>query len=200
MIKKFLKIFKKPKSLEDDFKGFVYPAPEPYDPFKEREHISSLDPISPTPELSKVYLEHLDNSTPDGEIPLSPELVKGINDIIQENYEWVWGCNTSREIEDLYEEFRAFHYNFSCLSMKSLPKERIDLLTKVYYAMQALKDEPNLTYKEYKALKNLLNELYKSSALRYYTPDIDYYSIRPFTRQDRVETLEEMLMEKWGKP
>ena len=210
MIKMFLKRFKKPKSTEVVFKSYVYPAPEPYDPFTERKHVSSLDSSSSKPELSKDCLEKSDNeektsslsednSTQDGEIPLSPELVKGINAIIEENYEYVWRWDASRQIADLYEDFRYFHNRYCHHSLKSLTKERITLLDDVYYAMQALKDK-HISYKEYKSLKNLLNELYKSSALRYYTQGIDEDSIRPFTGQDRVETLEEMLMKKWGKP
>ena len=210
MIKMFLKRFKKPKSTEVVFKGYVYPAPQPYDPFTERKHVSSLDASTSKPELSKDCLEKSDNeekisspsednSIQDGEIPLSPELVKGINKIIEENYECVWRFDASREIEDLCEDFRYFHNRYFHHSLKSLTKERVAFLNEVYYAIQALKDK-RISYKEYKSLKNLLNELYKSSALRYYTPDIDDYSIRPFTRQDRVETREEMLMGQWGKP
>ena len=139
-----------------------------------------------------------DDSITHVKIPLSPELVKGINEIIEENYESIWLWDSSREIETLYEAFRCFHYNFSRLSMKSLPKERVDLLTKVYYAMQALKDK-HLSYKEYKSLKDLLNELYKSSAMRFYSPERNDDSIMPFTHLDIGENKEKMLMEQWGK-
>lgn len=137
-------------------------------------------------------------STKDSEIPLPPELIKGINEIIEENYEEIYRWNASREIETLYEAFRYFHYNFCHFSMKSLTKERVDLLNKVYYAMQALKDK-HLSYKEYKSLKDLLNELYKSSAMRFYSPELDHNSIMPFTHLDRVENREKMLMEQWGR-
>lgn len=138
------------------------------------------------------------SSPPDGKIPLPPELIKGINEIIEENYERVWRWEASREIEDLYEGFGQYANNFSRLASKSMTKERIDLFNSLYYAMQVLKDK-HISYKEYKSLKNLLNELYKSSALRYYSPEITYDSIRPFTHQDKVERIEELLKTQWGK-
>ena len=140
-----------------------------------------------------------DNSITEAKIPLSPELVKTITEVIEENYEKKWKDGYPLgEIENLYKEFQLYVQIFRrsppwgpCLTTKME-----DFLNELDWGIRQLCGEPvTISYKEYKALKNLLSELYKSTAVLYMCRS----PLKPYSEPDMIEQVCEHLMTEWGE-
>ena len=146
----------------------------------------------------KTSLSVEDNSITEAKIPLSPELVKTITEVIEKNYEKKWKDGYPLgEIENLYKEFQLYAQIFRRSPPWGpirLPQKMEDFLNELDWGIRQLCGEPvTISYKEYKALKNILSELYKSTAVLYMCRS----PLKPYSEPDMIETVCEHLMTEW---
>ena len=191
-----------PQSNERYFEGcgWYLPATEGLS-YKGGINEGPSGPRPPPPTLThkeKTPPPSEDHSIADMKIPLSPELVKDITEVIEENYQSKWKDGYPLgEIENLYKEFQIYRQTFSKTPPWGpirLPQKMEDFLDRLDWGIRQLLGNPvTISYKEYKALKDLLSELYKSTAIMYSCRS----PIKPYSDKDMIETVSEHLMIEW---
>ena len=139
------------------------------------------------------------NSTTEGKIPLSPELVKTITEVIDENYESLWkNAYPSIQMENLYREFKTYKQRFMDEKCHLIRPKMGEFLNELDVELrQVLLSPVALSYKGYKTLKNLLNEFYKTTTMLYCYLEIDPLSLKPYSGKDWMETLYANMVTSW---